>query len=108
MFAVKGRPRSTKAKLYSAPLPNVGSGGMCWGTVMRPTPEQLMSPNLEADWAAFLGSRFGTHNLSDKSKQHKNDLRKLYLELEGQEKYPMGDLIPLNLKFGEVLKGKSW
>lgn len=93
--------------MYAAPLPNVGAGGLCWGTVPQPSAEQMRGASLEADWKAFLGSRFGSHSVHDKSQKHARDLRALYLELEGQDKYPVHDLVASSYRLEDVLKGKG-
>ena len=93
VFAVMKRPETLDEKLYGAPLPNVGGGGVCWGTVARPSAEELKGTSLATDWKAFLGSRFGNHSVEGRSKKYPKDLRKLYMALEGVEAYPLDDLV---------------
>ena len=103
LWAVKRRPRDLKAKLYNAPLPNVGSTGTCWGTV---TVDKRDPVSLAPDWTAFLGSRFGDHSCSGKSKMEKQDIRKRLIQLDGlnDDGYPLGDLIDSGTTLERVLK----
>lgn len=93
VYAVKQRPQSPKERLYWAPLPHVNEG-VCWGTVAHPSAAALKSSSLNEDWTQFLGSRFGNHSVSGKSKSHKGDVRSWYFELAGRPDYPLDDLIP--------------
>lgn len=93
LYAMLERPQSDEVLLYLAPLPHV-DGGVCWGTVERPSESALRQNSLVEDWRNFLGSRFGNHSVTNKSKRHPDDLRKLYFEIEGQPEYPLDDLIP--------------
>lgn len=102
IFAVKGFPKSPKTRLYNAPFPN-NSGSVCWGTVARPSAKALGSASLEEDWTLFLGSRFGNHSPGGKSQRQPQDIRKLYLEIEGTEKYPLDDLVYAEQTLGQWL-----
>jgi hypothetical protein len=91
--------------LYHAPLPNVSENGVCWGTVMQPSMEELRSASLSPDWRQFLGSPFGNHTVNGKSRKFPKDLRKLYMALENKDKYPRNDLVAIkNRTFGYLLK----
>lgn len=108
VYAVMKRPESLDEALYHAPLPNVGNGGVCWGTVAQPTAEELGGTSLASDWKQFLGSRFGNHTVEGKSKKYRKDLRKLYMTLEGQDSYPLDDLIKIGKNtIGDLLK-EGW
>jgi hypothetical protein len=50
-----------------------------------------------------LGSRFGNHYVSDASRQHPSDIRKMLLSLDGQDKYPLEDLVPLDKTLGDMV-----
>ncbi len=94
LFAVKVRPTARTLKLYRAPLPNVfSSGGICWGSVAKPT--QHEGNDLAADWTMLLGSGFGNHGSMSSSKKYKDDIRKFLLELDANhsKRYPISDLI---------------
>lgn len=107
VWAVAERPTSYDALLYHAPLPNVyPRGAICWGTVSQVDKEALASSNLAADWQQLLGTRFGSHSVSGKSKQHRNDVRQMYLELEARKArvYPRKDLVEAKTTLGHALK----
>ena len=106
LYACAKRPESLSDELYHAPLPNIFShGGICWGTVSRGTTFTGMS--LAGDWQSLLGSRFGTHACHGKSKKYRNDIRKMLLELNKNQRrrvYPRKDLIPAKTNLGKILK----
>lgn len=103
-YAVKERP-TAKTKLFYCPLPHVSSDGSCWGTVRVPDAKTLATNNLQPDWDAFLGSRFGNHSVGGKCVKHPSDIRKLLMELHEKKarKYPMRELISLEKSFGTLL-----
>ncbi len=110
VYAVKKRPTSLDAALFHAPLPNVfNSANICWGSVQRVSDEALSSASLAEDWAMLLGSPFGDHACSGKSKSHKQDIRKKLIEMEkkGSRRYPTSDLIPAKKTIAQVLGDKS-
>lgn len=106
LYACAKRPESLSDELYHAPLPNIFShGGICWGTVSRGTTFKGIS--LANDWSSLLGSRFGTHGCSGKSKKYRGDIRKMLLELNENQRrrvYPRKDLIPAKTNLGKILK----
>jgi len=103
VWAVKRRPRDLKAKLYNAPLPNVGGNGVCWGTVAV---EKRDPVSLESDWTVFLGSRFGDHSCGGKSKAHNRDIRQQLIALDSsQERYPHNDLTDSRQTLEGIIKG---
>ncbi len=105
VFACAKRPESLTDELYHAPLPNIfNGGGICWGTVSRGTSFKGMS--LANDWESLLGSSFGNHAVSGKSKKHRRDIRKMLLELNENQRrrvYPRSDLIPAKTNLAELL-----
>ncbi len=110
VYAVKKRPTSLDATLFHAPLPNVfNSANICWGSVQRVSDEALSSASLAEDWAMLLGSPFGDHACSGKSKSHKQDIRKKLIEMDkkGSRRYPTSDLIPAKKTIAQVLGDKS-
>lgn len=107
VYAVKRRPKTLDAALFLAPLPNVfNSGSICWGSVQRVSDAALAGASLAEDWAQLLGSPFGDHACSGKSKAHKDDVRKqlIALETRGAKRYPTSDLIPARKTLAEVLR----
>ncbi|MEL6525543.1 MAG: hypothetical protein AAFQ07_07515, partial [Chloroflexota bacterium] len=80
VVALKRRPQAG-SKVYNAPLPNVGTNSVCWGTVPKPPISVLMGADLSEDWANFLGSHFGSHATSQKSEEYPKDIRQLLREM---------------------------
>jgi hypothetical protein len=106
VYAVKRRPQTFDAPLFHAPLPNVfGSGNICWGTVQRVADEALRGASLADDWAMLLGSSFGNHACSGKSRSHPQDIRAKLVALEAQKtrRYPVSDLIPIKKTLAQAL-----
>jgi hypothetical protein len=106
VYAVKHRPETMDIPLFHAPLPNIfGSGAICWGTVQRVTDTALRGASLVDDWTMLLGSSFGDHALSGKSKREPRDIRKLLIDLEARKAraYPKRDLIPVKKTLAQVL-----
>ena len=106
VYAVKRRPTTLDASLFLAPLPNMDSRSVCWGTVKKVSPEALVNTSLSEDWTSLLGSVFTNHGVNNKSKSHPNDIRRKFLEVEkaGSRRYPTGDLIPLDFSLDDILK----
>ncbi|MBL8166363.1 MAG: hypothetical protein JNJ61_30540 [Anaerolineae bacterium] len=106
VYAVKRRPETLDAPLFHAPLPNVfGSGAICWGTVERVTDDALRRVSLVPDWSMLLGSPFGNHACSGKSRSHPQDIRARLVALEAQKakRYPLSDLIPIKKTLAHLL-----
>ena len=107
-FAVKQRPTLT-SELFVAPFPNVNAqGNICWGTV-RQVREQESSAALTHDWAVLLGSPFGDHSCSNKSKKFPRDIRQHWIALEQHQarRYPLSDLISAKTTLAQVLGEKA-
>lgn len=107
VYAIPKRPTTLDTPLYYAPLPNVGSEAICWGSVGKVSAEALHSNDLQSDWSALLGSLFTSHSVSGKSNAHRDDIRGLYIALEKRKatRYPVRDLIPARTTLAEVLHG---
>jgi PRTRC genetic system protein B len=106
LFAVKRRPQTLDVPLFHAPLPNVfGSGAICWGTVQRVEDAALRGSSLAHDWSMLIGSSFGSHACSGKSRSHPQDIRAKLVALEAQKakRYPVSDLIPLKKTLAHLL-----
>jgi hypothetical protein len=106
LFAVKRRPQTLDVPLFHAPLPNVfGSGSICWGTVQRVTDDALRGAALTHDWSMLIGSSFGNHACSGKSRSHPQDIRAKLVALEAQKakRYPVSDLIPVKKTLAHLL-----
>ena len=103
VYAVKQRPETLDEELFHAPLPNVySSGSICWGTIRH---DQIDSASLQADWNRLLGTRFGSHACSGKSKSHQRDIREKWLSFSPRKRvYPKNDLISANKTLAQALK----
>ncbi len=110
VYAVKKRPVSLDVELFNAPLPNVfNSGSICWGTVQRVSDTSLSGASLAEDWAQLLGSPFGDHACSGKSKAFKDDVRRKLIELEAKKskRYPTSDLIAARKTLAQAIGAGS-
>jgi len=106
VYAVKRRPEDLDTPLFHAPLPNVfGTGAICWGTVPRVEDDALRGTSLAHDWMMLLGSPFGSHACSGKSRSHPDDIRARLVALEAHKakRYPVSDLIPVRKTLAHVL-----
>jgi hypothetical protein len=106
VYAVKRRPLTLDEPLFHAPLPNVfSSGSICWGTVQRVSDAALTDASLTEDWALLLGSRFGDHAVSGKSKAYPADIRQQWIALEGRKAraYPKSDLLAAKKTLAQAL-----
>lgn len=106
VYAVKRRPENLDIPLFHAPIPNVfGSGAICWGTVQRVEDAALRGSSLADDWAMLIGSSFGNHACSGKSRSHPQDIRAKLVALEAQKakRYPVSDLIPVKKTLAHLL-----
>ena len=106
VYAVKKRPASADADLFNAPLPNVyASGNICWGSVKTVSDEALSGSSLAEDWQRLLGTRFGDHSVSGKSKQFPRDIRQMFIDMEKRNArvYRKSDLISAKKTLAQVL-----
>lgn len=102
ILAVKKYP-TEKVKAYIVPLPNVGSMGVCWGTVSLPDRDALMASDLQPDWAQFLGTQFGNHSVQNKCKRYPDDVRKLLSDLHDTSRFPNDELMPMDKSVWDIL-----
>lgn len=108
VYAVKKRPQSLDAPLFNPPLPNVfNSGSVCWGSVAMVSDEALADTVLTEDWGRLLGTPFGNHAVSRKSKVYPDDIRQQWVALETNRKrrYTISDLLPLHRTLEQALGG---
>jgi PRTRC genetic system protein B len=89
VFAAKKRPRDTHQVIYHAPLFNVfGKGETCAGTHKFPV-------DVEKIPESFFTSFFTREAIyGGRSRKYPKDLLQLWDELDGQKRYPLGDLVP--------------
>lgn len=100
VWAVKEYP-SPQTQLYYAPLPNIGHGGVCWGTVSL---ESVSENDLSEDWKILLGSVMNNHSIGNKSKAFE-DVRDKLRAQQGQMEYDLDDLVSARSTVGELIKG---
>ena len=69
------------------------------------TDTALRGVALADDWTMLLGSPFGNHACSGKSRSHPQDIRTKLIALEAQKarRYPVSDLIPAKKTLAQVL-----
>ena len=93
VYAAKKRPTNLNTAIYHAPLFNLfRDGGTCPGT--HKFPQQI-----EEIPESFFTSFFSPEaSVRGRSKKYPDDLLELWEELDGKERYPLGDLVP----FGTV------
>jgi hypothetical protein len=90
VYAAKRRPKSLEDVIYHAPLFNVfGDGRTCPGT--HKYPDDLR----ELPESFFISFFTPTGDYRRRSKKYPDDLLRLWEELDGKEKYPLKDLVPL-------------
>lgn len=101
IVAVKRRPQPG-SELFVAPLPNTGTSGICWGTVSKPNPEQTKI-NMKDDWAAFFGSQFNSHSVSNKCKSSPDDVREFLKRLHSEKakRFPKDEYLSIHLKYSQ-------
>lgn len=90
VYAAKKRPKSLEDKIYHAPLFNIfNDGTTCPGTHKFPE-------NVAEIPQSFMVSFFtATAQYKGRSKKYPKDLLPLWEEIEGQKKYPLGDLVQI-------------
>lgn len=90
VYAAKKRPTTPENTIYHAPLFNIfRDGRTCPGT--HKFPEKI-----EEIPESFFTSFFSPEaDIRGRSKKYPDDLLKLWRELDGKERYPLRDLVPL-------------
>ena len=92
IYAVKRRPRDGHERLYHAPCPNVHyHGGICSGN----TPFPICSPQtIEAALSLFMENSLFNGDLSrGKCHRYPDDVRELWVKLEGKKRFPLSELV---------------
>ncbi len=87
VYAVKRRPSKETDQVYRPPLSNVfDSGRSCPGSQKYPTnPLEIID--------TFFISFFSHSEADGKSTRYKNDITKLWAELDGKDEFPNDDLV---------------
>lgn len=90
VYAAKSRPRNLRATIYRAPLFNVfDDGRTCPGTHQYPEDVTRIP---ESFFTSFFTPTADTFN---RSKKYPKDLLLLWEELDGKQRYPLSDLVPM-------------
>jgi PRTRC genetic system protein B len=98
VYAAKRRPTSVEDPIYHAPLFNVfRDGRTCPGTHKYP---QDIGEIPESFFMSFFTP---TADHAGRSKRYPSNLLRLWEELDGKKRYPLGDMVPLG-KLREVIK----
>ena len=92
IFAVKRRPQDGQAQLYHAPCPNVGENGrICAGNTPFPV---CSEQTIDSALTLFMtGSYFNNHQAAYKCRAFPDDVRQLWAQLEGKDRFPLGQLV---------------
>lgn len=99
IYAAKRRPTSPGQAVYHAPVFNAFfDGRTCAGTHKYPE-------NVEEIPESFFTSFFspGGSLEGGRSKKYPDDLLRLWEELDGKKRYPLGDLVPIG-KVEDIMK----
>ena len=108
VFVAKESEFHSDMPLYNVPLPNVYTNGrVCWGAKQ---PDSAGNGAAYRAWQIFLETPFSNHNVTDKSKSYKSDIRLALMAYKDMEVYPYDDLItnqltPLNVFQQAALHG---
>lgn len=92
-FAVKRRPTEMPFELFHCPTPNIHPNGVvCRGNTPFPA---CASDTIEQALNLFLeGSLFNGDLAAGKCRSFPDDVRKLWEQLEGARRFPVGELAP--------------
>ncbi|MCI0578780.1 MAG: prokaryotic E2 ligase family D protein [Chloroflexi bacterium] len=101
-YAVKQRPRHRFTRLWHMPCPNVHPNGrICPGDTPFPA---CSAETIEPALRLFLeGSRFNGDLVLGKCQAYPNDVRRLWQELDGRNRFPLPQLVPLNATLQNLL-----
>ncbi|HRQ42362.1 MAG TPA: hypothetical protein PLD25_30975 [Chloroflexota bacterium] len=100
--ALSKGPSSEHGALYHAPCPNVyATGGICQGN----TPFPICSPQtIQQALELFMeGSLFNADLSRGKCHSHPEDVRQLWVELDGRQRFPLSELVPARIKLQVLL-----
>jgi len=93
VYAVKHQPRATPLNLYHCPTPNVHPDGViCQGGAPFPA---CANDTIARALHLFLeGSLFNGDMAAGKCRSYSDDVRRLWGQLEGAKRFPVGELAP--------------
>ena len=106
IFAVKKRPSGERDRLYHVPCPNVhGTGSICQGN----TPFPIASPNthgvnMQQALTLFMEESLFNGDLSQgKCQTYPDDVRQLWVELDGRKRFPLSELMPTQMLLRQLM-----
>ncbi|MFQ5401709.1 MAG: hypothetical protein ACE5E7_19185, partial [Anaerolineae bacterium] len=102
VFAVKKQPSGEADRLYHAPCPNVHTtGGICQGNTPFP---DCSSQTIQAALTLFMeGSLFNADLSRNKCQSHPEDVRQLWAELDGRQRFPLSELVSTSTRLQALL-----
>lgn len=98
IFAVKRRPRQMPFEFYHCPTPNVHpTGVVCQGSAPFPG---CASDTIDRALNLFLeGSLFNGDLAANKCRSFPDDVRDLWMQLDGAKRFPRGELVLARARF---------
>lgn len=91
IHAVKQYPNNKHAPLYRYPSPNVwNNGSICAGDTPFPT---CRLDTINAAFKMFIKSQFNLHLVTGKCKSFPKNVIEFWGSLEGQEEFPLAELV---------------
>ena len=92
IHALSSYPQSPRATLYRYPSPNVFlDGRICAGDTPFPT---CSIKSIMPAFSLFIESKFNRHLVNQKCRSFPKNIIKLWKTLDGQEQFPLSELIP--------------
>jgi hypothetical protein len=95
-------PSGEDERLYHAPCPNVHTtGGICQGNAPFPT---CAPQTIQSALKLFMeGSLFNADLSQGKCRSHSDDVRQLWAELDGRQRFPVFELVPAQTRLLSLL-----
>jgi len=102
IFAIKQRP-GDRERLFRPPLPNVfGGGRICAGNVNFPP---CTAKTIHEAARLFFASEFNHDLAQSKSAEYQENVLHLWIAIDGQETFPLEDLVKTRLVLEDLWKG---
>ena len=101
-FQQSSTQKAINIQLYHAPSPNVyGSGGICSGNTPFPA---CSSETIQTALKLFMeDSTFNADLCTGKCNSHQDDIRHLWEKLDGKKRFPLGELVPMNMRLQDLM-----
>ncbi len=91
LWATLEKTITPASKICAAPFPNLDkSGGICFGGNFAP---ECRLETIESVWQMIFDSPFNNHQMQNRTLTHKEDARKILLEISGKKTFPKNALI---------------